>query len=110
MMAAARRRACSVPCLPSVIMRSLQRLSSFAFASVVRTASCSRSAVTRFRNSARRCAVERPSFTPATRWRMASGGLLLALQTAAVELVPGREALELHAERERHVVQDLLDL
>src|SRR5213593_696177 len=91
-------------------MRSPQRRSSFALASVVRTVSCSRSAVTRLRKSARRCAAVRPSFTPATRWRMASGRLLLALQPPAIELVARREALELHAERQPHVVEDLLDL
>src|SRR5207244_1011185 len=110
MSAAARRRACRVPCLPSVIMRSPQRRSSFALASVVRTVPCSRSAVTRLRNSARRCAGVRPSFTPATRWRMASGGLLLALQPPAVELVARREVFELETERESHLVENLLDL
>src|SRR5216117_1735123 len=110
MSAAARRRACSVPCLPRVITRSPQRRSSFALSSVVRTTSCSSSAVTRLRNSARRCAGVRPSFTPATRWRMASGGLLLALQPPAVELVARREILQLQAEREPHLVKNLLDL
>src|SRR5439155_14374173 len=110
MSAAARRRACSVPCLPRVTMRSPQRRSSFALASVVRTVPCSRSAVTRLRKSARRCAGVRPSFTPATRWRMASGALLLALQAPAIELVARREMLELESEREPHLVEDLLDL
>src|SRR5438552_2886798 len=110
MTVAARRRAWSVPCFPSVIMRSAQRRSSFAFASVVRTVSCSRSAVTRLRKSARRCAGERLSLTPATRWRMASGSLLLALAPPPIELVAPREAVQLHAQREAHVVQDLLDL
>src|SRR6516165_129504 len=110
MSAAARRRAWSVPSLPSVMSRSPQRFSSFAFASVVRTASCSRSAVTRLRNSARRCAAVRLSFTPATRWRMTSGRLFLALEPAAVELFPGGEVLEPDAERQAHLVQDVLDL
>src|SRR5512145_640746 len=106
---AARRRACSVPCLPRVIMRSAQRRSSFALPSVVRTASCSRSAVTRFRKSARRCDIDRPSFTPATRWRM-SGRLLLPRHPPPVELLTRREVLEPHAEGEPHLVQELLDL
>src|SRR5262245_43497841 len=109
MIAAARRRAWSVPRLPRVIMRSPHRRSSLALPSVVRTASCSRSAVTRFRKSARRCAGERFSFTPATPCRI-SGGLLLPLHPAPVELLARREILEPHPEREPHLVQELLDL
>src|SRR5262245_15063582 len=90
-------------------MRSPHRRSSFAFASVVRTASCSRSSVTRLRSSARRCAGERPSFFPAARCRM-SAGLALAGQAPAVELLARREVLQPHAEAQTHLVEDLLDL
>src|SRR5262245_4154043 len=109
MIDAARRRACSDPLLPSVIMRSPQRRSSFALASVVRTASCSSNAVTRLRRSARRWAGLRPSFTPATPWRILRR-LLLPLHPAPVELVARGEVLELHAEREAHLVQEFFDL
>jgi hypothetical protein len=60
--ARARRRAASVPCLPSVIMRSATRRNSFAFAVVVRISSCSKRDVTMFRSMAVRCAVLRESF------------------------------------------------
>ena len=56
------RRACRSPRLPSVIMRSATRRSSFALASVVSIRSCSSSDVTMLRNSAFRCALVRPSF------------------------------------------------
>src|SRR5438067_9581477 len=39
-----------------------------------------------------------------------SGRLFLALRAAPVELLPGREVLELHAERQPHLVEELLDL
>src|SRR5262249_51370995 len=39
-----------------------------------------------------------------------SGGLTLARQATAVELVAAREVLRPHAESEPHLVQDLLDL
>src|SRR5215471_13655814 len=86
-------------------MRSATRRTSFALASVVSTRPCSSSEVTMFRTMAQRWALERPSLRDRARWRMA-----LQVPREAVDVLPIREVVELHAEVQAHRGEHLLDL
>src|SRR5437899_1992000 len=96
----ARRRLASDGCLPSVIIGSATRRSSFALGSVVRISSCRSSDTVMFRSIARRCAEVRLSLRRPWPWRI-SGPVLEA---------GGRPVLELHAERQAARGEHFLDL
>src|SRR5436190_9566625 len=72
----ARRRLASEGFLPSVIIGSATRRSSFALGSVVRISSCRSSDTVMFRSMARRCAEVRLSLRRPEPWRMGLGPVL----------------------------------
>ena len=82
------RRACRVPRLPRVIMRSTTRRSSLALASVVCRCSCSSNEVTMLRKRALRCELVRLSFRPLLRCLMAVPGWWLRI--VGCERLPSR--------------------
>src|SRR5580700_8929990 len=91
-----------------VMSRSATRRSSLALASVVSIPSCRMRLAVRLRSMARRLLVFRSNFRPAFLWRIALPLVLLLLLLPALEhLGP---AVDLHAQGEAHVGQDLLDL
>src|ERR1039457_5806089 len=93
-----RRRAWRPPRLPRVTIFSMSGRRSFAFGSVVWLRSWVMRDESWFRNNALRCAVVRPSFRPAR---------LCCMESSAPRAGRG---LELHAEGEALVAQDVLDL
>src|SRR4051812_3234528 len=99
----ARRRFASEGFLPSVIIGSATRRSSFAFGSVVWISSCRSSETVMLRSMASRWLVVRLSFLSPCPWRMAT--LLGAVLEAG-----RRPVLELHAERQAARGEHFLDL
>src|SRR3954471_11513667 len=99
----ASRRFASEGFLPSVIIGSATRRSSFAFGSVVWISSCRSSETVMLRSMASRWLVVRLSFLSPCPWRMA------ALLRAVLE-PGGRPVLELHAERQAARGEHFLDL
>src|SRR6266542_7136683 len=105
------RRACKVPCLPSVITRSTQRRSSLALGSVVRIFSSRSKAVIRLRINAQRWLELRLSCLPDLRWRMVqtSDLLLLFVVFPRLDLFSRRKVIDLHAELKPHFLENFLN-
>src|SRR5436309_8542990 len=97
------RRAARSPRLANVIMRSASRRVSLALARVVSIRSCWNSEVVRLRSSERRWAAVRLSLRWSLRCRI---GLAFYPDGALVLEVPAH----VHAERQAHLAQDVLDL
>src|SRR5262245_22047528 len=101
----ARRRLARLGCLPSVIIGSTTRRSSFALGSVVRISSCRRSETVMLRSIASRWLVVRPSLRSPLPWSIALSPALGAMLEAG-----RRPVLELHAERQPARGEHFLDL
>src|SRR6185503_12230022 len=99
----ARRRLASVGFLPSVIIGSTTRRSSFALGSVVLIVSCVRSELVMLRSIARRWLLVRLSFLSPWRWRM-----VRFLRADGLEPRRG-PVLELHAQGESSRGEHFLD-
>src|SRR5437870_1294968 len=102
------RRAASVLSFALVITRSTTRRASLALGVVVRMLSSRITARTRLSSSALRWLVLRPSLRPVLAWRDMEVLLLLHRRRGGGGRL-GRPVLELHAEAETHLREDLLD-
>src|SRR5689334_605087 len=100
----ARRRLARLGFLPSVIIGSTTRRSSFALGSVVVISSWRRSDTVMLRSIASRWLVVRPSFLSPSPWRMAYLSLGPVFQTR------GGPVFQLHAESEATRGEHFLDL
>src|SRR5438309_577886 len=102
------RRAASVLSLALVITRSTSRRASLALGVVVRMLSSRMIARTRLSSSALRWLVLRLSLRPVFAWRDIADSLLLHRRRRGGGRL-GRPVVQLHAQRETHLGEDLLD-